>query len=254
MGVVTRPIQALAARAAALAALGDPARLTIADLLTQSDLSPDSLAAALHLPTNLLAHHLKVLEQAGLITRKQSDHDRRRTYCHLETSALTGLLPGATVATPHRVVFVCKHNSARSVLAEALWASLSEIPTASAGTAPASQINPLTLPAAKRAGLVLKSNKPKPLEIVLSEHDLVVSVCDVANEQLPQLSNQRLHWSLPDPAATNKPDAFDKTVGELRERVARLAPTLSKPAKPATSRATKPTKPTTQPKRKKARQ
>lgn len=251
MGVASKPNQLVATRAAALAALGDPARLTIADLLTQSDLSPDSLATALNLPTNLLAHHLKVLEQAGLITRKQSDHDRRRTYCHLETDALAGLLPGATVAVPHRVVFVCKHNSARSVLAEALWASLSEIPTASAGTEPASQINPLTLPAAKRAGLVLKSNKPKPLEVVLSKHDLIVSVCDVANEQLPPLPNERLHWSLPDPAATSRPDAFDKTIGELRERVTRLAPTLSTTP---TRGANKPTlRRPDQPKRKKAR-
>jgi predicted Rossmann fold nucleotide-binding protein DprA/Smf involved in DNA uptake len=56
---------------AALAALGDPTRLGIVDLLQEEDLSPDALAEALGVTGNLLAHHLKVLEAAGLITRSR---------------------------------------------------------------------------------------------------------------------------------------------------------------------------------------
>ena len=43
-------------------ALGDPARLAIVDTLVAGDASPGELGAELELPTNLVAHHLKVLE------------------------------------------------------------------------------------------------------------------------------------------------------------------------------------------------
>lgn len=225
-------------RAAALAALGDPVRLAIVDSLANSDLSPDAIATTLDISSNLLAHHLKVLERTGLIVRKQSDNDRRRTYCQLDLGSLEGLLPKSVGRnTPSRVLFVCKHNSARSILAEAIWSVTSEVPAVSAGTQPAREINPLTLPAAKRAGLVLRNKKPRPLEVVLSKDDLIVSVCDVANEQLPEITDQpHLHWSLPDPAAISKPEAFDQTVGELYERITRLAPSLETPRSTSTPR------------------
>ena len=57
-------IGGLAARAAAYAALGDPSRLAIIDRLANADLASGELADALGLPTNLIAHHLRVLEDA----------------------------------------------------------------------------------------------------------------------------------------------------------------------------------------------
>ncbi len=42
----------------------------------------------LAIPSNLLAHHLHVLEQAGIITRRRSEGDRRRTYLQLIPGAL----------------------------------------------------------------------------------------------------------------------------------------------------------------------
>ncbi|HEY6494207.1 MAG TPA: metalloregulator ArsR/SmtB family transcription factor, partial [Trebonia sp.] len=67
-------------RAAVHAALSDPARLRIADTLRAGDASPSELAAMLAMPSNLLAHHLRVLEEAELVSRRRSDGDRRRTY------------------------------------------------------------------------------------------------------------------------------------------------------------------------------
>ena len=102
----------VAGRAAVHAALADPARLHIVDTLGAGDASPSDLAAMLAMPSNLLAHHLRVLEQAGLITRRRSDGDRRRTYLQLVPGALESLTRPAA-RTAGRVLFVCTANSAR---------------------------------------------------------------------------------------------------------------------------------------------
>ena len=77
----------MAGRAAVHAALADPARLHIIETLGAGDASPSDLAAMLAMPSNLLAHHLRVLEQAGLLARRRSDgadptdrrHEQRQT-------------------------------------------------------------------------------------------------------------------------------------------------------------------------------
>lgn len=211
-------------RAQALAALGDPTRLAVMELLAGSDQSPDALAATLGIPGNLLAHHLKVLQTAGLIRRVHSKNDRRRTYVQAVEGALAGLLPAAESAEVPRVVFVCTHNSARSVLAEALWQEASDVPSASAGTHPAEQVNPGALRAARRHGLTITSGGPRLIDDVLNGTDLVISVCDSVNEELGPLENAHLHWSIPDPAAEGTDEAFDAAVQELSERITRLAP------------------------------
>ena len=53
-------------RARMHAALGEPVRLRIVDRLVLGDASPGELGRQVGLPTNLLAHHLKVLDDAGL--------------------------------------------------------------------------------------------------------------------------------------------------------------------------------------------
>ena len=128
-------------RARVHAALGEPARLAIVDRLVLGDASPTELAQDLGLPSNLLAHHLKLLEQAGILERSRSEGDRRRTYLRLRANALAGLKPAGARSAP-RVVFVCTHNSARSQLAAALWAGQSPVPATSAGTHPVARIHP----------------------------------------------------------------------------------------------------------------
>jgi ArsR family transcriptional regulator, arsenate/arsenite/antimonite-responsive transcriptional repressor / arsenate reductase (thioredoxin) len=210
-------------RARVLSALGDVTRLAVVDLLQVQDLSPDALAAALEIPGNLLAHHLKVLQSAGLITRRHSQHDRRRTYIHLVDDALDGLLPQAGTISASRVVFVCTHNSARSVLAEALWREASDVPAASAGTHPAEHVNPRALKVGRRAGLAMDTASPQSVDAVLRADDLVVSVCDTVNEELDDLANPHLHWSIPDPAAVGTDAAFTAALSDISERVDHLA-------------------------------
>ena len=188
-------------------------------MLLLGDASPSELAARLVMPSNLLAHHLKVLENAGVVSRHRSEGDRRRTYLRLTGSALDQSVP--TNLAPERVVFVCTANSARSHLAAALWRRASAIPSASAGTHPAERIDPAAIEAAHRHGLPLPRVRPRHLNDVVADGDLVVSVCDLAHEELGRLS--RLHWSIPDPVRVGTAPAFDTAYEEIENRVADLA-------------------------------
>ena len=55
----------LSRRAAVHAALGDPGRLAIVDALVLGEASPSELQKLLDMPSNLMAHHVRVLERAG---------------------------------------------------------------------------------------------------------------------------------------------------------------------------------------------
>ena len=222
-------------RARVLASLGDPNRLAVVDLLQVGDLSPDAISAALQLPGNLLAHHLKSLEAAGIITREHSQNDGRRVYVRLVTSSLAGLLPEIPDITGSRVVFT--HNSARSVLADALWRDVSDIPSTSAGTDPAKRVNPRAEKIASREGLTIAEGKPRHIDDVLRDDDVIVSVCDAVNEELGPRPNAHIHWSVPDPVLIDTDAAFRDTVDELRGRVDQLVPHM-RPRRYTTKRRT----------------
>jgi ArsR family transcriptional regulator, arsenate/arsenite/antimonite-responsive transcriptional repressor / arsenate reductase (thioredoxin) len=215
----------VASRARVHAALGDPARLAIVDTLTFGDASPGELAHGLGLPTNLIAHHLNVLQDVGLIIRTPSEGDRRRTYIHLVPATLASLGLPAPIAV-RRVVFVCTHNSARSQLAAALWAQRSSVPAASAGTRPAARVHPRAIRVARRHGLLIKAATTSQVGEVLSPDDFVVAVCDNAHEQLPEPDRTRLHWSVPDPARVDTDAAFEAAYADIADRIDRLAPRL----------------------------
>lgn len=213
----------LRARARVHAALGEPARLAIVDRLVLGDASPSELGQELDLPGNLLAHHLKLLEQAGVVERSRSEGDRRRTYLRLRPDAFTGLDSAGRRRAP-RVVFVCTRNSARSQLAAALWATRSSVPAASAGTHPATAVHPRAVAVARARGLSLARARTSRVEEVLHEDDLVVAVCDSAHEDLG--TRDRLHWSVPDPARAGTDAAFGAAFDDLADRVTRLAPAV----------------------------
>jgi ArsR family transcriptional regulator, arsenate/arsenite/antimonite-responsive transcriptional repressor / arsenate reductase (thioredoxin) len=215
---------ALAARAAVHAALGDAARLAIVDALVLGEASPSELQQLLDMPSNLMAHHVRVLEKAGVVTRHRSEGDRRRTYLALAPGALDALRP-ATRRDAVRVVFVCTENSARSQLAAALWAGESPVPATSAGTHPAPAIHPGAVAAARRHHLPLTPATPRHIDDVLRPDDVVITVCDSAHEELG-VAPGRLHWSIPDPARTGQDAAFDHAVDQLADRVTRLAPAI----------------------------
>jgi protein-tyrosine-phosphatase len=211
-------------RAILHAALADPARLRITDMLHTGDASPSELAAMLAMPSNLIAHHLHTLEQAGIITRRRSEGDRRRTYLQLIPGALDALaLPTARAAL--RVLFVCTANSARSHLAAALWRQASSVPAVSAGTHPAETIDPGAIAAARRHSLPLPRLRPRHISDVRHDGDLVITVCDLAHEALADAA--AVHWSIPDPVPAGDAGSFDAALAQLADRVGRLAPRLA---------------------------
>ena len=217
----------VARRAQVHAALGDVNRLRIVDLLAVSDASPSELSAALEIPSNLLAHHLAALEQCGLVTRRRSEGDGRRTYlsvnrheARLEPDAVSGIpLPGA-----RRVVFVCTANTARSHLAAALWRRASSIEATSAGTHPGDRVNRGAVATAHRHDLELPDVAPRLLSDTLDDGDVVITVCDRAHEELEGLGFA--HWSVPDPVQVGTARAFDAAHDDLARRVEGFASLL----------------------------
>jgi len=212
-------------RARVHAALGDPARLSIVDMLTLGDASPGEIGHDLGLPTNLVAHHVKVLETAGLLARTRSEGDRRRTYLRLRPEALAALT-APHLALTGRVVFVCTHNSARSQLAAALWRERAGTPVASAGTAPAARVHPRAVRVARRHGLAVDPTGTAHISDVAADGDLLIAVCDNAHEDLTGPVRPRLHWSVPDPVRVDTDEAFEAAYTDLASRVDRLAPAV----------------------------
>jgi protein-tyrosine-phosphatase/DNA-binding transcriptional ArsR family regulator len=234
-------------RARLHAALGDPVRLRIVDALALGDAGPGELAARFGLTTNLLAFHLNVLEDAGVVQRVRSEGDRRRQYVQLRlddpTVARLTRSPDAppAVPAPERVVFVCSANSARSQLAAATWHRTSRLPASSAGTRPGPRVHPLAATTATDHGLDLGGATPQGLDdVVLSGATLVVAVCDNAHEELLRLCRDEaapgdlrdalarpwLHWHIADPVRVGTPTAFESAYHHIAERVHRLAAAL----------------------------
>jgi len=213
----------LEARALRHAALADPSRLRIVDLLTHTDLSSTQLQAELGMTSNLLAHHLSALENGGLISRQRSEGDRRRSYVSLRQGAFAGLVPGSTIIA-ERVVFVCTANSARSQIAAALWRTESDIPAVSAGTHPADSIAAGALAVARAHGVELSGESPRSVDGLIVDGDFIVTVCDSAREELGPVA--AAHWSVPDPVRVGGTAAFERAFETLSRRVGELAPQL----------------------------
>jgi protein-tyrosine-phosphatase/DNA-binding transcriptional ArsR family regulator len=237
-------------RALRLAALADPARLAIVDALWRGDFSPSHLQGLLSMHSNLLAHHLKVLEGGGFVLRRRSEGDKRRSYLTLVRSSLDGLLPGTPGVLPgnssarghaSRVVFVCTANTARSQLAAALWRSRNPFPVASAGTHPADRVHPAAVATARRHGLALRGSRPQHLGDVRRSGDVIVTVCDSAHEELDAQgalqAADTVHWSIPDPVRVGTAKAFDAAFEQLTRRIADLADSVTTPAGPVRKRS-----------------
>ncbi|MGH2636252.1 MAG: low molecular weight phosphatase family protein, partial [Actinomycetota bacterium] len=85
---------------------------------------------------------------------------------------------------------------------------------------------PEAVAGAARGRLVLSGARPRSVDEVTEDPDLVVTVCDVAHEELGSLPEgaRLLHWSIPDPGRDGSPSAFDDALHRITTRVEILAP------------------------------
>jgi arsenate reductase len=112
------------------------------------------------------------------------------------------------------ILFLCTHNSARSQMAEGLLRGMAgdRFEVFSAGTV-ATRVRPEAISVMAEIGLDISAQESEALDRYLGKAlDLVVTVCDDANEACPVFpgAKERLHWSIPDPS---------KAVGGCEERL-----------------------------------
>ena len=133
------------------------------------------------------------------------------------------------------VLFLCTHNSARSILAEALLRHMGgdRFVAYSAGSSPRDQQepNPLSLETLRQAGNAVRGLHSKSWDVYAAPDaprmDLVITVCDnAAGEVCPYWPGQpaTAHWGFADPSAGDgneqeKREAFKQTLHQIRRRL-----------------------------------
>lgn len=139
------------------------------------------------------------------------------------------------MSKPLNVLFLCTHNSARSILAEALLNGMGQthFKAYSAGSRPRDnqQPNPLGLQVLRNAGVATDGLRSKSWDEFAAPDaphmDLVITVCDdAAGEVCPIWPGHpaTAHWSYPDPSAgdaseAEKLEAFRLTLHAIRRRL-----------------------------------
>lgn len=124
------------------------------------------------------------------------------------------------------VVFVCVHNSGRSMMAEAFFNQLAagKAKALSAGTQPGDKVNPTVVEAMKEVGIDISGNKPKMLtfDMVEKAARMITMGCGAeAGNVCPASFIETEDWALEDPK--DKPiEQVRKIRDEIRSRVARL--------------------------------
>jgi protein-tyrosine-phosphatase len=135
----------------------------------------------------------------------------------------------------YNVLFLCTHNSARSLMAEVILNNLAisrgRFKAYSAGSQPSGKPNPYALEQIQRAGLSIEGLRSKDWDEFAKPDalklDFVFTVCDnAAKEVCPVWPGQPMtaHWGLPDPAAVEGSDeqkrwAFTETFRYLSNRI-----------------------------------
>ena len=140
-----------------------------------------------------------------------------------------------TAKNPLNVLFLCTHNSARSVLAEALLNHMGKdgFKAYSAGSSPRDNQKPnvLGLQVLQKAGIPTEGLRSKSWDEFATADaprmDLIITVCDnAAGEVCPVWPGHpaTAHWGYPDPSEgdgtdAEKLEAFRKTLHAMRRRL-----------------------------------
>jgi protein-tyrosine-phosphatase len=136
---------------------------------------------------------------------------------------------------PLNVLFLCTHNSARSILAEAALNHMGggRFKAWSAGSSPREnqQPNPLAIKALELAGISTQGLRSKSWDEFAGadapKMDLIITVCDnAAGEACPIWPGHpaTAHWGYPDPSEVQgseevRHEAFRKTMHAIKRRL-----------------------------------
>ena len=130
--------------------------------------------------------------------------------------------------TKQKVLFVCIHNSARSVMAERFVREFcgNQWEAQSAGIEPGT-LNPVVKEAMAEIGVDVSDHRPQAVFDVVKSGTMfaqVITVCDeTAAERCPIFPGvtERLHWSFPDPSAlTGTPEEKLAGTRKIRDIIA----------------------------------
>lgn len=246
----------------ALGALAHCHRLEVFRLLVR--MGPDGMAAGaisqrVGIGATAASFHLKELERAGLI---RGTRDGRSIRYAVNVEGMRGLLaflaedccqgqlelcgPGMAqsilccsqedeMATRQifNVLFLCTHNSARSIIAECVMNRLGagRFRAYSAGSAPSGQVHTYAIDVLRLLDYDVSQLRSKSWDEFekpgAPEFDFIFTVCDnAANETCPVWPGHPItaHWGLPDPSAAVGTDAekhvaFDETHRMLHQRI-----------------------------------
>jgi len=134
---------------------------------------------------------------------------------------------------PYNVLFLCTHNSARSVIAECILnrIGLGKLKGYSAGSRPSGKIHPMALALLRKLNYGTSGLRSKSWEEFTRpdapQLDFVFTVCDdAANEVCPVWPGQPMtaHWGVPDPSLATGTEAerafaFADTYRMLNQRI-----------------------------------
>jgi protein-tyrosine-phosphatase len=137
----------------------------------------------------------------------------------------------------YNILFLCTHNSARSILGEALATThpSGKLKGFSAGSTPGTSVNPIAADIAAELGLDRSLLKSKSWDVYAEpdapKMDFIITVCDnAAGEQCPYWPGQPVtaHWGFPDPSQVQGSDmekrrAFNDVMNGLKKRLDILA-------------------------------
>ena len=137
----------------------------------------------------------------------------------------------------YNILFLCTHNSARSIIGEALASThpSGKFVGFSAGSTPGTSVNPYAAEIAKELGMDPIKLKSKSWDVYglpdAPKMDFIITVCDnAAGEVCPHWPGQpaTAHWGFPDPSQVQGTDlekkaAFNEVMNGLKRRIDILA-------------------------------
>ena len=243
--------------AIAFAALSQPTRVRLFRLLVvagPTGMPAGDIAARLAVPSSTLSFHLSAMEQAGLI---QSTRQGRQMIYAVRFMGLRALLAFVTeaccagrpelcgdlarllpdeepvLAGGFNVLFLCTHNSARSIMAEAILERVGKgrFHAYSAGSDPGPQPMPEVLAKLKAFGHDISGLRCTSWTAFMGpsapRFDFIIALCDtLQGQQCPDFGDKAVtgNWPLPDPSkfhgsTVERELLISELYGSLRRRM-----------------------------------